>query len=219
VTANATITDYDGRGDITGASAVFYLTGSSGESDNENNHASDGSCTLINGTGAYDKNATCSFTLGYMALPGTWIVNITATDGTHSGSGTANRDVSTLLALDVLTSTIEFGEMSPGGNSTDPANVTVQNLGNLVLGTNYSGTDYTCAVGSIDVGNTKYNNTALSYTAMTTALTIGPVQDPGFSLAVRTGGTNATDLEFFTILIPSSGAIGLCQNTVTIDAV
>jgi hypothetical protein len=219
VTANATVRDLDGGADITGASATLYLTGSGGESDNENNHASNGTCS-ITGADTYNRTVTCSFTIGYMATAGTWIVNITAVDDTHSVSGQDENDVSTLLAFDVLEGTIDFGEMSPGENSTTPANVTVQNLGNQVLSTFYKGTNYTCdAVGEIPIGNMKYNNTAGSYTAMTgTAMTESSIQDADFSLAARTGGTNATDSEFFTILIPSSDVAGACTNSVTIDA-
>ncbi len=219
VTANATVTDYDGGADITGASATLYLTGSDSESDNANNHTSDSDCVITNGTGDYNKTVTCSFTIGYMAMPGTWTANITATDGTHSASdATANRDVSILLAFDVLDSTIEFGDMAPGTNSTDPANVTIQNLGNLVLGTTYKGDDYTCDVGSIDVNNTRYSANTGNYDSMSSnVLNATATKDTGFSLAVSSG-TNITDQEFFTILTPSSGAVGACNNTVTIAA-
>jgi hypothetical protein len=220
VTANATVRDLDGGATIVSASAkLYHSTSSSGADDEESVHMTNDSCTLT-GSDTYNRTVTCSFTMGYMAKSETWTVNITALDDTHSASGQDTNTVNELLALDVLEGTINFGEMSPGENSSTPANVTVQNLGNMVLGTNYSGTNYTCAVGTIPVGNTKYNNTAGSYDEMTgTAMTEEAIQDADFNLAARTGGTNATDPEFFTILIPSSDVAGLCENLVTITAV
>jgi len=224
VTCNATLTDNNGYSDIDSASATLYhSTSSSGAADDENVHYTNSSCTLGTNTSATDVPVTCSFTLNYMALNGTWTCNITADDGTATASGTDTNTVNSLAALDVVETTINFGSMSLGSNSSTAQYINITNTGNIQIDAQFSGTDYSCTIGTIPVGNTRYSLSSLPYDNMTTSLTTSAVTQTNFDLGVRgvatSDGVDSKKNEYWTILIPSTGVGGTCTNTITVTAV
>jgi len=220
VTANVTVTDTNGGTNIASAAATLYhSTNTSADVDNENVHLTNSSCALGTASGN-DRVATCSFTMNYMALNGTWTANITATDlGSASVSATDTNTVSTLLGLDVTNTVIEFGGMALGTNTTTPTTMTVQNLGNILIDAQFNGGNYSCTSGTIPATNTKYGLTGANYDALGTGLTEGDVTQEGFDLTYRTGGTNSTKNELWGILIPTTGVSGTCSNTLTVTAI
>jgi hypothetical protein len=158
--------------------------------------------------------------MNYMAIPGTWTANISATDsGSLAGSNTDPNTVNSLAALDVTDATIDFSTMALGANSTTPTTMTVQNLGNVQIDSIFSGTNYSCAIGTIPATNTKYGLASANYDTLTTGLTESPVTQDGFDLTYRTGGTNSTKSEYWGILVPTSGVSGTCTNTLTVTAI
>ncbi len=226
VFANVTITDVNGGGDISSASAALYhSTSTSTATADENINIKNGTCALSAADGD-TKVATCSFTMNYMALPGTWTANITATDSgaaTVSGASAGDRTVNSLVGVDVTEAAINFGSLQLGANSSTAKNATIVNLGNAQMDSIFSGTNYSCATGTIPVGNTRYNMTTGSYDGGGTDLTVDAVTQTGFDLGIRgvltADGTNATKAEFFTIKIPTTGVAGACANVITVSAV
>jgi hypothetical protein len=220
VTANTTVTDLDGGGDISSASATLYhSTSTSGAGDDENIHVTNSSCTLGSPSGN-DTVVTCTFTMDYMALGGAWIANITASDlGSNSVSATDTNSVNDLAALDVTQATIEFGSLELGKNSSSATTMTVKSQGNIQIDAQFSGTNYSCTSGTISVGNTKYGLITGSYDDLTTALTEDDVTQTSFDLAYRTGGIDSTKNEYWAILIPASGVSGTCSNILTVTAI
>lgn len=224
VFCNATLTDSNGYSDIDNATATLYhSSSSSGASDDENIHYTNSSCSLGTNTSVTDVPVTCYFTLNYMATNGTWTCNITANDGTTTASATGTNTINTLAGLDVPESSIDFGTMSLGSNSSSAELINITNTGNVQIDAQFSGTDYSCTIGSIPVGNTKYNLSSLPYDNMTTSLTSSAVTQTSFDLGVRgvatSNGVDSKKNEYWTILIPSTGVGGTCNNTITVTAI
>jgi hypothetical protein len=225
VTATATISDANGGDSILNASAILYHESSTSDSaDDENTHITNSSCTLGTTTDDTDRPVTCSFTMGYMALPGTWTVNITAVDDNGSQvSGTDDNTVVELAGLEVIESHINFGSLQLGANSSTGSNMTIRSQGNVQINAQYSGTDYACTVGTIPVVNTRYGLIDTEYNSLTTDLTTGAVEQTGFDLGVRgvaaDDGINSEKNEYWGIQIPTSGVSGTCLNTITVTAI
>jgi hypothetical protein len=202
VTANTTVTDQDGGGDISSASATLYhSTSTSNDSDDENIHLTNNSCTRGTPSGN-DTVVTCTFTMDYMALGGTWTVNITASDlGSNSVSATGTNSVNDLAALDVTQATVEFGSLELGKNSSSATTMTVKSQGNIQIDARFKGSNYTCTTsGAIPAGNTRYGLTSANYDTLTTELTEEDVTQTSFDLAYRTGGVDSTKNEYWGIL-------------------
>jgi hypothetical protein len=220
ITANTTVTDLDGGSDISSANATLYhSTSTSNGSDDENIHLTNSSCSLGTPSGN-DTVVTCTFTMDYMALNGTWTANITASDsGSNSVSATDTNTVNDLAALDITQATVEFGSLELGKNSSSATTMTVKSQGNIQIDARFKGTNYSCASGAIPVGNTRYGLTSANYDTLTTDLTEEDVTQTSFDLAYRTGGVNSTKNEYWTIKVPDSGIGGTCSNTLTVTAI
>ena len=226
VMANVTITDYDEGTDISSANGTLYHSSSTlSAADDENKHITNSSCVLSEADGD-TKVATCTFTMDFMALSGTWTVSITSTDSEgHATSNTDTNTVNQLTGIDVISATVDFGQIELGANSTEAANMTIRSQGNVILDAQFSGENYTCTNGVIAVGNTRYDAVEDgSYDDMTVALTYTPETDAGLDLGIRgvatDDGENSNDNEYFTIAIPYEDGIGgVCTNTITVAGV
>ena len=226
VFCNASLTDVNGYADISAVTATLYhSTNVSADSDDENSHYTNSSCSIGTNTSATEAPATCTFNLDYMSINGTWTCNMTADDGTATDPAIDTNTLATLVGLDVTNSTVNFGSLELGANSTAATDTHIVNFGNIQMDARFSGDDYTCNVsGTIPVGNTRYNLTTNSYDNMVGKdLTTGATTQTDFDLGVRglstADGTNATKSEYWTIKIPASGVAGTCTNTITVAAI
>jgi len=225
VFCNTTLTDTNGYEDLDNATATLYhSSSSSGAADDENVHYTNSSCSIGTNTSTTVAPATCYFTLDYMTTNGTWTCNVTTNDGTATASATDTNTVNTLAALDVSESTLNFGTMSLGANSTSANTTTIQNLGNIIIDAQVNGSTYSCTTaGTIPVGNTRYNVTNGNYDALLKVLTTTATTQSALDLGVRgvatADGTNSTKVDYWGILIPSTGIGGTCTNTLTVAAI
>jgi hypothetical protein len=226
VTANATVTDVNGGADVSNASATLYhSTSTSGGSNDENIHITNSSCVLGTPSGN-DVLVTCSFTMNFMALDGTWTANITAVDSESAQiSGTDDNTVNALVALDVVNATVDFSSLELGTNSTSATALSVRSQGNAIIDAQFKGTNYTCTTtGEIPVVNTQYGLSTGTYDELTTGLTEEDVTQTGFDLGIRgsggsENGANSDKIEYWGIKIPTSGVAGTCTNTLTVTAI
>jgi hypothetical protein len=226
VSANATITDYDEGTDISSANATLYHESSTLEAaDDENKHITNSSCALSEADGD-TKVVTCTFTMNFMALEGTWTVSITSIDSAeHASSNTTTNTVNPLLGIDVISATVDFGSIELGANSSEATEMTIRSQGNVVLDAQFSGDDYDCTNGEIPVENTRYSAVEDgSYDDMTVNLDETPTTDEGLDLGIRgvvgDDGENSDDTEYFTIAVPyEDGLGGTCTNTLTVAAI
>jgi len=224
IRVEATITDTDGWSDMPNISNVmlYHPASSSGSEDDENTHYSSENCTFEE-TVPNEKLVTCFFDIGYMALPGIWAANLTIQDLSGSDfSETQNTTINELTAIELVESAVDFGVISLGANSSVPGNVTIKNMGNVLINAMLSGTDYTCSTGTIPAGNTRYSLSEGDYDSMTLTLGEEPNGQYDLNLGVRGDGTpdgvDSADLEYWAIKIPSSGVSGTCSNTISITA-
>jgi hypothetical protein len=182
----ATITDTDGNTDIASADGYLFRSGV----------ATGGTCTPSNNNCYYDSScalsscagnsctATCSVDVYFHAEPtdaGTysaqsWQASVTATDDAAlTGSGTSSAGVTELLSLIALnvTSSINYGSLTPGANSgATNQSTTVTNTGNVPIDGEISGSamciDYpVCAGITIPVGSQEYATSTFTYGAGT----------------------------------------------------
>jgi len=228
VQCNATVTDLNGYADITGASAKLWKT-ADGDTDDLNDHYTNGTCALTVGSGT-TRDATCSFSVMYSALPGEWTCNVTGTDGTDTGSAQkTDITINSLKALSVGT-TMAFGSTALGAVAVENS-TTVSNKGNAVIDvqlytygvSNDDGYSFNCATGTIPFDALKYNLTA-AQTYATAMSAIGrnsttPLTESAFDLAVDVDTTPSTKNIYWKVQVPSSGVDGTCSGKLVVLAI
>jgi len=220
VYCNATVNDTNGYQDIASARAVIYhSTSTPGAADNNETHYTNGSCTLLAGSGI-SRNVSCAFNMLYYATNGTWTCNITAFDlDNANGTGIDTANVSILVALNISTQILNYGNLAPLQESS-PLTETITNHGNVQIDLVLNGTDMPCTtVGTITVNAQHYNvtGTGTTYTTMT-PLQYSAVTETQFNLPKRTDAAESTRNTYWKI-IPPVGTKGICSGNVTIAAV
>ncbi len=224
VRVNGTINDDNGGTDITSATGtLFHSTSATGDPDDENIHYSNASCTLGAPAGN-TRVATCRFVMNYMALDGTWTARIVGIDaGALNGAGTDTNTVNTLAALDVINASINFGSMALNATTSNALGMSIRNLGNIQIDSQFSGTGFTCGTGTMAAGALKYDTIQGAYASLASVLSGSPTTQTTFNLGVRgvatANGANSDKYEFWGIGLPPNGAGGSCSNTITISAI
>ena len=117
-------------------------------------------CTLTN-KNSTAKNIDCGFEVYYNTKQtgAPWICTINAND-TFNEVATQDEDITainSLTAININSTTLDFGTLLPGENSSSAMNVT--NYGNIQIDIRLNGTGMTCDRGSIDANNLMYNCT------------------------------------------------------------
>jgi hypothetical protein len=227
ITCGATITDTDGFGNITNVNATLFDNNEAGatSADDNNNHYTVASCDLGSGEGN-TTNAVCEFTLQYYTNAGSaWECNITATNGTDSGSGTTGQTL-TVQELKALSVTSLAYDNGAGGTialgaTSDQETMTITNTGNTNITTQVNGgaTAMACAIGSIPLGNERYNTTSGFSYGNGVLLTDTAATVPGFLVPQRTNdGVASTDVIYWLLGMPVNGVNGTCTGTITVTA-
>lgn len=126
---NITVTDADGINDINDSSVTATITNSGQTRQNTT------ACTQIAGESTTtSQNYTCSMNIYYFDAPGTWTINVTATDFgnlTYISNDDKVFSYDTLTAMVISPSTINWPESNPGDvNVTATQNTTINNTGN-----------------------------------------------------------------------------------------
>ncbi|MEM0230890.1 MAG: hypothetical protein QXW00_04155 [Candidatus Woesearchaeota archaeon] len=220
VYCNATVNDTNGYLDITSARAVLYHSSSTpNAADNNETHYTNNSCTLLAGSGI-SRPVSCAFNMLYYATNGTWTCNVTAFDSDNAnGTGIDTANVSILVALNISTQVLNYGNLAPLQESS-PVTETITNHGNVQIDLVLNGTDMPCtSVGIITPNAQHYNVTGTGTTYATmTPLQYNPVTETSFNLAKRTDAAESTRATYWKI-IPPVGTKGICTGNVTIAAV
>ena len=218
-TSSCTVTDNNGYEDLASVIAILYdsnATNSSCGADNNTCYPSIACAT--SSCSSNQCNASCSADVWYYANASDgWEWEVTATDdGALSGNNTsATTTVTSLIALDVAESTIDYGSLNLGATSSQ-ATTTVVNTGNVSLDSFISGTDMTCQLGSI-VSTQQHYSTSTGFSwADGGALSTSPASS-SLDLPQRTSGS-VSDYIYWLLKIPDTGAGGSCTGTNTIEA-
>lgn len=240
INASATISDSNGCLDVTSASAVLYRTSVGvGASDNNLNHYSIACTRGSDCSGALDNTVTytCSFDLYWYADPtdagsayesDQWEVQITPSD--DQGTGTEDndsRELNTLTAFSLLDSSISFGTLDLGGNTTNTNQETrLENHGNEQLDINVrgyglselDGLAMTCDTGNISVSYLEYHYDMFTY-GSGTDLTNSDVE---MNIDLAQGNELDSRPEttiYYGLGVPGAGVQGSCSGTVVLSAV
>jgi len=151
VVSTTTVSDGDGYSDIAKVFGALYRSGAGpGPIPNDNYRYEDNNCSTSSCAGN-SCTATCEFDIWFHADPTDigdfsaqwWQADISVQDKSDATStASTSQDVNTLSAIDISTSTIDYGSLAPG-ESNDPLDklTTATTTGNVAIDAKISGTN------------------------------------------------------------------------------
>ena len=239
ITVFATVTDSNGCGEITGGTTTVLLYRSgvtsstcAGAANNENCYiatAFTASSTCSSGS----VNTTTTFNVQYFAdatdasssySTNTWIatVKVRTPDNTTSSADSTGQEINSLLAINVTTSSINYGTILANTNSgaTDQV-ATTTNAGNnsssLQL---YALSTLTSGSNSITTSSQGYATSSFNYNnaASSTGLTSSAVTVTGVYLFAPTSTTNVALPTFWGLGVPNNQPTGTYTGTTVFQA-
>jgi hypothetical protein len=154
----------------------------------------------------------------YTQADPSWKVTITPFDSTGAGtvSTSSGTVLNSLTALEV-SSTISYGNVANGANSTGDNTATVTNTGNVAIDYNLSGADLACTtIGSIPKGNEQHATSSFSY-GTGVALSATPTLVAA-NIAAQTTASPVTATSYWQVSVPN-GVSGTCSGSITFAAV
>lgn len=240
VSCSTVVTDNDGFTDIDYVQAYLYRSGIGDPSlvtpDGRYNYKVQGNthCVPSGGSGN-TENYTCNFNIQYYADPTdssspypseTWVCRMIPVDSGNPGGVSAEvTEMNSLLAINIPSSTLDFGQFGVGANSgASNSSVTVQNTGNLPVDFQISSgnlcTDYPGCNGNTLLPNyIQYSLSPFTYGAGSALGTVPTrIQANLDKAGDSTGGPTATSL-FFGISIPSNQGKGTYTGKITLNAI
>ncbi|MFH1606222.1 MAG: hypothetical protein ABIC91_02665 [Nanoarchaeota archaeon] len=228
VICNLTVRDWNGWNDVIGVNATFWDNNSvsMSNSDDENNHYTNATCTNTGNDGNYISYWDCAFDILYYANNGSnWICNSTVIDNYNFTDTAFNTTtINPLYALNVTTQ-IDYGDLAVEDTSTSrTANVT--NFGNMAIdvsiygygGTNFetgNGLAFICQIGNITVDNERYSTDDIAWASMT-QLTNESATISGLTLPQRTD-LEVVNITYWKLYVPPN-PYGECNGTIVFAA-
>ena len=227
VECNLTTVDPDGAAHLVSANATLYhQTSSLSQPDDPGSHYTNASCTTAASSGA-QRNYTCSFSLWYFALNGTWYCDAAVQD-VHKNIDfeVANTTIDPLYALNVTETFLDFGDLETGQAS---ANLTenVTNVGNMPINVSVLGYGSTlgdayafaCAADNLNVDVLRFAPNSTAGYAAKEALS-------GVYVPLRIGiprqvsvGDPPQNISYWQTRIPDNTSfVGQCNGTVVFQA-
>ncbi len=228
---NATVTDLNGYQDLAGVRAEFY-NDSLGASANYTKHYNNATCILTDNV-TTTSVAKCTFNIYYHASPVIWTIYFNATDSSGStGSSTNTVTVNQLTALNVTNTSIPFGSVSLGAQSSE-ITTAIKNTGNVNIDLNINESLYGGQMACNGVGSANITTDAAS-TGVRYNLTSGfnfdtapwkltesnDLRDVNFTKSyVGTGTATPPQYNLYWLIkLPASGISGTCTTTTRISA-
>lgn len=251
VLCNATAYDYNGQDDIHNATADLFASGAGTTFIRPLNNASyyrNNTCLETRNIAGTTTNRTiiCRFRMEYFAFNTTWTCNMTVRDfgGSQLSSlkvflnstGSDTAEVNQLLAINLTTTTVEYGNLSVTETSSEQ-NINITNVGNVktnltVLGyggpnktkdlTNINFTSFTCDLNNITLGQHRFSNVSGVTWPNMINLTYNASFIANVTLQNRTNATNPTvegalNTTYWRVRVPL-GVGGNCNGTIEFAA-
>ncbi len=225
VVCSATAYDGNGYSDLTGVTAVLYRSGvGAGAGDDRSNHYTLTSQCVASGGSGNTQVYTCTFSVYYYADAtdaGTysgenWLCKITPADHVGAGTSTVSSgiEMDTLKYIDV--SSLNYGSLTPGQNTTSDHKATVTNEGNVATGFKVSGVEsaLTCSSrGTIAIGYEQYHLTSFVYGG---GAALAQVEtDTGASINKPTQSTPLPTQDTYWQMYVPNGVKGTCTGSTT----
>lgn len=229
VQCNFTVEDGNGYAEITETNATLHASNETTSGIQNYNYRYLNTSCANTGNSGNESNYSCTFSLQYFAVNGTWNCTPKATDANGlQYENTTNTSVDPLYAINVSALILNYGGAAPN-SYTSEKNLNITNLGNQLLNVSlraYGGSDeltgvgyaMTCVSGdNISVADERFAFSAAVPYALKTPLT-STNQDAGITMQKQTSLfsqiMNETYWQMFIPLI----AVGECQGTVVITA-
>ncbi len=239
---SATVTDNNGCTDISAVNATFFrtnITGGSTASDNNRTHYSmicsvqSGTCTGDQDIAAtYDCKMNATWYLdptdsGSAYETTNWTINVTPYDGSGIGtSGTTVYDVKTLTSFSLLNTSINFGTLGLGANTTNTnQEIFIANLGNEPIDISLTGygvsigdnLSMNCTLGNITIGMLEYSKTNFTYGSGTDLSNTSTELDFDLDRGSESN-QRPQNQSYYGFSIPSEGVGGTCSGNLVIVA-
>lgn len=244
VNVEATISDNNGCSEITAGTTtiLFYRSGYTSSTCLTNAGADASNCyfataftassTCSNGS----ENTTTTFPVQYFARAtdasssfptNNWIATVyfrtpDNTTGTgESTHATSSNVISTLTAINVTTSSINYGALAASSTTGGVDQVTTTtNAGNSSTTLQLSAAStLTSGSNSIATSSQAYSTSTFTYPGTSTALTASPVTVLGFLLTAPTSTTNVAQPTYWGLLVPNATPTGTYNGTNQFTAV
>ncbi len=228
VSVTASTTDSAGPADIKYATSTIYRSGVGANCAASNLNCyqlASSSCTFSGSS----STVTCTANIAYIAQPTdtstyagqSWMAAVTVAGGAGSGSATTTGGVTlnTLLALNVTTSSVNYGLVAANGSSGNQT-TTVQNVGNAPIALSLSGTSLALSGNpsvTIPVTAEQYSTTTFAWGAAA-QLGIATSTVPGFSLAAPTTTTTTVQGNIFWAIGGFIAPTGTYNGTISFTA-
>jgi len=230
VTCNASVRDWNGYNDIVYVnSTLYFVNNKSSDTDDNNTHYTNASCTTNSSTGTYTGVYSCVFNVAYYANNGTWYCNVTAKDAYPTSNSSGYNSNTTVFypvyALNVSDG-INYGSIAVEEYSADiGANIT--NFGNMPInitvegyGVNRSdGLAMNCSIsGNISVGNERFTTISGTGFGSKTSLSSSAQIISGLTMPKQTiSDTPIINATYWQLYIPPNPA-GNCTGYVLFSA-
>lgn len=238
----AVITDNNGCTEISAVNATFFrtnITYGDNATDNNRTHYSM-ECTVQSGTctgagdiaATYDCNMNATWYLdptdsGSYYASTNWTINVTPYDATGIGTHASNiYDVKTLTSFTLQSTSINFGALGLGGNTTNTnQNISIANLGNEPIDISLTGygnnsgdnLSMICTLGNVTIGLLEYSNAAFTYGSGVDLSNSSTELD--FDLDRGSEGTPRPEsVSYYGFAVPSDGVAGSCTGNLVIVA-
>jgi hypothetical protein len=230
-TVTGTVTDANGCGDLasvtvkvykgplescnaTNYDTCFILTDSSPSTDSSCSGATDTTYTL--------PSSKFTISMQYYTQPdSSWKATVIPSDTVgaatdHSTDTSSGTVVNTTRAIEV-TSTINYGSVSNGSDSTGDHIATVMNSGNVKADFTLAGADLACStLGSIPKGNEEYDSVNFTYEMGVTLTGSGVAMNA--NMAAPSSSTAPVNFDTYWQVAVPYNVVGTCSGNVTFTA-
>ncbi|RMD66882.1 hypothetical protein D6833_00965 [Candidatus Parcubacteria bacterium] len=229
VDINFTVTDQNGCVDVftgghTTSTAYRSGVGSNCTADNRYCYVVATTTNDCSGSSA-TANATATVYLYYFAqatdasssFPAqNWLATVAVSDtsGATSSATSAGVELNTLTAINVQSSTIDYGTIAAGASSTGDIAVPFDNVGNSSTSLQLSGTAMSSGSDTIATSSQEYATSTFSV-GSGTSLSGTPTDVPGTTITAPTSTNPVSQPIYWGILIPGGTATGTYTGTNT----
>ncbi|MEK7193509.1 MAG: hypothetical protein AAB652_01850 [Patescibacteria group bacterium] len=233
IIARASTSDPDGAGDIRYATSTIYRSGAGGTANCPANNSNcyqlaSSSCSFTDST----STVSCSAEIYYFAdatdasssySGENWLARITVTDASSNATASTTAsgvEMSTLLAIDVTTSSINYGSLTPSSTTGGTNQIlSIKNVGNSSSTLKISGTALTLGSNSIATSSQHYATSTFTFGGFEQVLSSAATAVSGFLLTSPTSTNTVSSPTYWGIEVSTGKATGTYTGVNTFTAV
>lgn len=235
ITVTAIIADNNGCSALDNGTRTIELyrtsLGAACGANNQNCYTASAFTATSSCSGGTSENVTTTFNVYYFAqatdasssFPAdSWqaTVSVTSNANTTSTANSATTSLQTLTAINITTSSINYGTLSASSTSgSTNQTTTIANAGNSSTTLNLSGTAFVSGSNNFATSSQHYATTSFSYGGNEQALSGAATAVSGFLLTAPTSTNTVASTIFWGVSIPAATASGTYTATTTFASV